>query len=399
MSAQQVFNPRLVIGLIIAGVAAFTAMLLLFAYGGNLGSSRDGRAHALSVAAIGFKGLARLVGEFEDTRLIRDSSALDSENLLIVTLEQATPAGDLNRLLQRRGARATLIVLPKWLTAGDPRHRGWVRAVGPMAGTSAAEALGGARIAVADGTRGAPALAAGEDILEGFQVPVPRFAQTIAGKGVVPLVRLGNHGALVARIGDPPHYVVADPDLLNNHGLRDPRAARAALDLIQRLNSNDAEGVDFDLTLNGIGAGSAHSMLRLAFEPPFLVMTLALFAAAVLAGLHGAFRFGPTRREARAIAFGKAALVENSAGLIRLAEREARLGGAYADVVRQETARTTGAPHWLQGEELDRYLNRLSRPGQPSFSELAAQLYAARDRHALMAAVRALSQWKKEIIR
>ena len=40
------------------------------------------------------------------------------------------------------------------------------------------------------------------------------------------------------------------------------------------------------------GAPSAEPA-PLAFEPPFLAMTLALLVAALLAGLHGAFRFGP----------------------------------------------------------------------------------------------------------
>ena len=178
-----------------------------------------------------------------------------------------------------------------------------------------------------------------------------------------------------------------------------PQTAQAALALIERLNSTDAEGVDFDLSVNGIGADTSKSLLRLAFEPPFMAMTLALVIAALLAGLHGAFRFGPVRREERAIAFGKAALVENSAGLIRQAEREAALGGAYADVVRQEVARTTGAPPWLQEGELDHYLNKLGRADEASFSELAAELHMAGDRHRLMAAARALFAWKKEIIR
>jgi hypothetical protein len=138
-------------------------------------------------------------------------------------------------------------------------------------------------------------------------------------------------------------------------------------------------------------------LLRTALEPPFLAMTLALLFAAILAGLHGAFRFGPAQEEERAIAFGKAALVENSAGLIRLAKREANLGGAYADVIRQETARAANAPSWLQGEALDQYLDRMNREGD-NFSTLAERLALARDRTSLMRAARALFQWKKDML-
>ena len=71
-------------------------------------------------------------------------------------------------------------------------------------------------------------------------------------------------GALVARLGDQPHYVAADPDLFNNHGLRDPAAARAALALIDALNSTDSETVAFDLTVNGLAAQSSPEPASLA---------------------------------------------------------------------------------------------------------------------------------------
>jgi hypothetical protein len=227
---------------------------------------------------------------------------------------------------------------------------------------------------------------------------VPANVQTISGADMIPLVALANGDALIARMGAQPHYVAADPDLFANHGLRDPATARAALTLIEALNSRADAPVAFDLTVYGLGSDSSPNLLRTLLEPPFLPMTLALVAAALLAGLHGAFRFGQARREQRAIAFGKAALVENSAGLIRIARRETRLGGAYADVVRQDAARIAAAPPNLQGEALDAYLDKLGRGGPP-FSALAARLVAARDRGELVAAARALFSWKKDIIR
>jgi len=399
MSATvQPFSARLVAGLIALSLAAFAIMLLVLAFGGQPSSTRDGREHALSVGATGFKALATLAGRLGTTEMIDGAEDLATENLVIVTIEPRHRPEAVARLLERRHGRATLLILPKWLTMADPSHRGWVRALGAGSGASAARVLGkNIRVAVApdQAARTAP----GTDILDGFQTPVPRSPQTISGDGIEPLVSLPGGGALVARLGDQPHYVAADPDLFNNHGLRDPAAARAALELIARLNATGATGIAFDLTLNGLAANDSPNLLRSALEPPFLPMILALLVAALLAGLHGAFRFGQARREARAIAFGKAALVENSAGLIKLARRETRLGGAYADVVRHDVARLTGAPPTLQGEALDAYLDRLSRPDGPPFSALAAGLAEARSRHELVAAARALFSWKKDIIR
>ena len=67
--------------------------------------------------------------------------------------------------------------------------------------------------------------------------------------------------------------------------------------------------------------------------------------------------------------------------------------------MRQEMARATAAPGHLQGEALDRYLNRLGKSDGLSFSELAADLAVARDRHTLMAAARRLWDWRKTVIR
>jgi hypothetical protein len=403
MSAESPFNPRLVFGLIAAGTIGFAALVLLLAFGGNFGDSgsRAGRAHALSVSAVGYKGLVDLVGAFHETYTIQGPEDFGVEDLVVVALEPGSRPADLKRLLDQRHGKATMIILPKWETVALSGRSRWVRALSPTA------AIGLERIQDQDvrlriASRPDPRRRAlGRDFLDGLTMPVPAEPQVIEGAGLTPLVSLPDGGALVARMGNQPHYLVADPDLLNNHGLRNPEAAEAALALIDGLNATDAQSVAFDLTVNGLGASRSArpSLLRTAFEPPFVVMTLALVAAALLAGLHGAVRFGQAKREERAIALGKSALVENSAGLIRLARREARLGAAYADLVRHEAARTASAPAWLTGAALDAYLDRLSRSDRPNFSALAARLGSARDRHELVAAARALFSWKKDIIR
>jgi hypothetical protein len=394
------FNARLVAGLIAAGLAAFAALVLLLAFGDRIGPIHDSRAPALSVAGTGFKGLVTLVGRFRETREIGGSADLSTDDLVIVALDPSNRPEDVQRLLDLRRDKPTLVILPKWATIAYPGHRGWVRSLGTGAGPLGAALLGiKGEIRVSPNAVSPDRFASGGDVLGGMEVPVPGNAQTIAGDDLHPLLTLPNGDALVARIGAQPHYVAADPDLFDNHGLHDPAQARAALALIDALNARADGPVAFDLTVFGISQDNSRSLLRTLLEPPFLAMTLALLAAALLAGLHGAFRFGQARREERAIAFGKAALVENSAGLIRIARRETRLGGAYADLVRQDAARIAAAPGALQGEALDAYLDRLGRGDGPTFSALAARLAAARDKSELVAAARALFSWKKDIIR
>jgi hypothetical protein len=380
MSETNPFNPRLVYGLIAAGIAAFAALVLLIGYGPALRDGRNqvDRAQMMSPSAVGYKGLVQLVGQFHPTQIISDSGDLDDEGLFVMAVGESTPAQDIEWVRARRGPRATLIILPKWITARHARRRDWVALIGRGAGDAAARSMG---LTLRNATRSRPdAQATGTDVLDGVNLPVPAYPQVIEGPGLTPLV--------------------SDPDLLNNHRLSNPRVARAALLLIEGLNATDA-GVNFS-TFSDQGdppPAKQPSLIRLAVEPPFLAMTLALLAAALLAGLHGAVRFGRPRREERAIALGKAALVENSAGLIKLARREARLGAAYADIIRQDIAQAVGAPPALSGEALDSYLDRLSKGDSPKFTALVTQIVWARDRHELVAAARALFSWKKDIIR
>jgi hypothetical protein len=392
---RELFNVKLLIALVVAGVLAFAAFILLSVYADDFRGRSDGRGHALSVSAIGFQGIVRLVElSGGKTKLLRSEATNDSDDLLVTVLEPQVTEPQLEKLLYDRPKQPVLVVLPKWMAVQDPRHRGWVRVIGHFNETAAISALGDVKLSVDQKDKGG-AIAEGAEELEGIQAPVPRQPQTISGKDVVPLLKAPGGGALVARIKNIP--VVADPDLLNNHGMKDPRTARAAMLMLSRFNSPDAKSVVFDVSLNGFGRKP--SVYKLAFEPPYLTLTLALFVAALLAGLHGAFRFGPAAHEKRAIAFGKLALVENSAGLIQLARREHRAGGAYADVVRDSAARASGAPPTLQGEALDAYLDKLSAKTDTSFTSLAQQARDAGDRYELLRAARALFQWKKDNIR
>lgn len=395
---ESSFSPVLMIGLIAAGLVSFAAFVLLLAFGGDGGVREGERATAVSRSAIGFQALYDLMERFHPVELLQDEVLLDTTDLVIIALEPTNTRAEVENLLERRRGVPTLIILPKWLVRADPGRRGWVRSVGPVLGQDAQRLLGDgffvqtARI----DPRSAPAR--GEGLLEGVTVPLPPLTQVLRGNDLRALLDTPD-GIVIAQLGDRPHYVLADPDLMNNHGLRDARVAEAALQMLFQFHPNyDEDVIRFDLTLNGVG-GNGNSLLRKMFEPPFLALTLALIAAALLAGYHGAVRFGPARRPVRAIPFGKAALVENSAGLVRLARREVRLGGGYADVIRDEAARAAAAPATLRDGELEAYLDRFTRPGATTFSALAQAVRGARDRAELVAASRALFAWKKDMIR
>src|SRR5688572_15008855 len=161
--------------------------MLLLAFGDRIGSGTSGRANALSVSAVGYKGLVDLTGRLRHAYLVRSPDDYDAANLLVVALEPQSRRVDLERLLEARGNRPTLIILPKWMTQPDPERRGWVRAVFPGMGASAAAAMNWpVQVQIVERPSRPNALGTGP--LAGLTLNVPRSAQAISGADVRALV-------------------------------------------------------------------------------------------------------------------------------------------------------------------------------------------------------------------
>jgi hypothetical protein len=299
-------------------------------------------------------------------------------------------------VLAARAAKVTLLVFPKWRAQRDAKKPGWVRISGLLPKSEPQGVLAPeTRLAIARRKTGGEMLVTVPAHALGVQFPAPPVLQTASGGNLQPIVTDAAGRIVLGRIGESALYVLADPDLLNNHGVADPRRAAAALALLDFLNSTDAEAIYFDVTLNGLGSGK--SPLKLMFEPPFLAVTLAIAAALLLAGLQAIARFGVPLRPQRAIAFGKAALVDNSAALVRKARREGRLGSRYADVVRERMAALLRLPPTMPADKIEQRLDALT-PGR-QFSTLAADAANAGTPESVLGAARALHQWQQEAIK
>ncbi|THD38239.1 MAG: hypothetical protein E7773_00315 [Sphingomonas sp.] len=388
----ELFRLRTIIILVLVGVAAFAAMLIATAYAPGTTPKGDGAAHALSNSAVGYSGIIRLAQDAGyDTQVIRDDNLLDGRGLLVVTPQTAdTPMGD---ILTRRAKLPTLVVLPKWQTLADKAHPGWVNYLALLPASEPYGVLAPQnKLTIARSkSGGAPLTATGFLADSGITIAAPRPLQSMTGANLHPLLTDAQGHIVLGQIGDGPFYVLADGDLIANKGMRDEANAAAVFDLLDQLNVSN-EPISFDVTL--VGLGRQPNPLRLAFDPPFLAMTLTLVAAMLLAGWQAFVRFGPPVRRERAIAFGKAALVDNSAMLIRKARRQARLGGRYVETIRDRAVIAFGVPGRLRGQAIDAYLDKLS--GRAKFSDLARAAEQASDKNSLVAAAQALHDWQKE---
>jgi hypothetical protein len=398
-----VFNGRVMLWVIAAAIISFVGFLFLSAYAPEMKQGQDGRAHALSKSAVGYAGIVALRDNLgRKPKLVRDDKGLETYNVLVVMPELTTDAEALRKLVEARGERVTLIVLPKRNVVPDFTHAGWVqgRAVAePDQIESVIKKLFNLEIVQRRLTE--------EARFTSDWAPEIRFGEgavvnTIDGTGLESYISDDEGRILLGGIkpddvdGEeryPSVYILSDADVLNNLGVGNAQMANAANAMLDGLADEKTKAVDFDVTLNGFGRSPG--LLKLAFEPPFLALSVCLFLAALMALFNGLMRFGPPLREAPVIAPGKGALVANTADLLRLAGLEHEAGARYAALARDSAAHDLGLPPAMSADAVTERLDRVSHQGPP-FSQLMADAENASHRDDMLAAARALYKWRKE---
>jgi hypothetical protein len=398
------FSPRTILVLVLVGLVSFSGLAVLGAYAPELRGGLDPGAHALSSSAVGFRGAVVMLKALGAPVVISRAAprlAGDAAPLIVLTPTADTQAKDLQAF---PGAVYRLVVLPKWSTTRDPRRPTFVLKAGP---DPTIPATAGRMLAAYAKTTTLERRAAvtrpvlrggGGPYAAGTYLPLAPIdqLQTLSGDGWEPaLVDETGRMVLAYSKAQPNLLVLADPDLLNNQGLAKLDNARAGMAILQTLGDG---GVIFDVTLNGFKRG--RSLGRMLLEPPWLAATLCALGAAVLMGLHGLARFGPARASGRAIALGSRALVDNAAGLVRMARKEARLAPQYVELTKVRVRRAVGGAHAGSEADDDRWLGELAaRRGLERPEDLAAEAERARTRDDVLALARKLYRWKGEMLR
>jgi hypothetical protein len=415
----SLFSPKVVLGMIVAGIFAFSAFIVLSTYAPDLQSGDNGQAHALSKSAVGYGGMVRLLRELNEPVVVsRRDLSRDQPALIIFT-----PAPNVSRDAYVKAAQLssrTLVVMPKWRGSVDPKHPGWVgdlKAISPQDQTDLLKAIGTpkATMSITKDTGARRLVGAPGSLAEGMSVdtgPI-RDLQSVSGPGLVPVLSDAQGRIVLARRMPTETYILADPDLINTMGLKDVRTARAGVGILRILRDDrsvrqayrqDAgRTIAFDVTLNGFAR--SRSVLKLAFEAPFVGATLCLVVAALLMGLHAAARFRAVRRGERALALGKDALIDNSAGLIRMAKREPALAPRYGELQRAAAIKALGGLRAggsrLEGQALTDFLDRQGERfgAADSASRLEEETRTVRSLGDLMKVAAKWHQWRLEMTR
>ena len=433
------FSPKVVLAMVLFGAGVFVALLWMIGAGMGQGSTNNGEAHVGSKGLTGYAALADLLErQGHIVRRAQSVPLLKDPGLVVLTPPMWTNGKALEKIVQdRRTVGPTLLVLPKWQaypakTVQLKAKDGWVQ-IGATQRPEWLKDLGQYKLSVGssandknqDEVKKRPRVT-WNGLGEAGSLPDPRI-QFDSSDFIVPLVIGGDGNVLAGYWNDHgvyPHLVhaagndgtieddeadqslfplviVDEPDLLNNWGMADEDRAKAALELIKLAEGGQTSAtVNFDMTLNGFKR--APNLLTLAFKPPFLAATLCLLIAAIVAGWRAFRRFGPPLTQGRVIAFGKRALVANSAGLIRRAGRMHLLAAPYAALVRDRLARTLALPRHSDAERTEAAIDRALAARDPSakpFSRIASELREARRPADLLRAGQALQDVERTLTR
>ncbi len=372
MSATELepIPPRRVRWLVaVSFVSLVAAGWLLLTPGSRGGATVD--ADGYSRSAIGHRGLIALLRALGEPVVQQRANAAAPDCGVLVFAEPNPPAGLLE--LQHLGARIemadeVLVVLPKRTGQADPEHRSWLgedglldlaavearyKALGDIAGER--HRLSIRRVAAATAWTGA-----------GPAPDLPGPIQLVDAEACDEVLLACDEGVLIGRIGVL--WVLADPDLIANHGLGRGDNAAIAVALLHRLRG--AGGIVIDETLHG------HSYAPTIFQEfgrfPLVLVPVHLLLVAALALWIANGRFGPVFAPPRAIGAGKRFLLDNTAALLRLGGRPGASLRRYGALHVRRAAERLHAPPGLSDAACREWLT--ARIREPQRAERLALL-------------------------
>jgi hypothetical protein len=402
-------TPKMIMSLVIIGIFSFTALVTLSGYAGDLRQQNNGQAHALSRSAIGFGGLARLLGDMDyDVRMSREEGVkYEDENVLrIYTLSRPYQADGLDDLNLRS---PTLVIMPKWITTPVKGSAGWVqegwgnkkvwdadnheRDLKELTGDVTFTTIESEDKSVSYTIKG---MTGEKTLTPGFEIETPQWFK---GDNLIEIYSL-EAGPILAKIKNTSTYILSDPDLMNTMGISSKSRARFAVDMLDAVIADagaDRDRIDFDLTFHGFGGQT--NVIKVLTQPPFLAATLCLLAAGGLIAWQAFSRFGDPLTTQRDYALGKFSLADNAARFIRIAGREPNMAKDYTRLVRKQLVRDLN----LEGrrpQDIDTIIGRReeSLSLQHKYIDLHNRASVTLDKMALMQLAKDLEDWKKIMI-
>lgn len=132
--SSVLFRPITLISLILIGLFAFGALMVLGGFAKDLRKAPPGQATPRSVSAVGYQALTEYLENLDyDVRETRGKRQFYDRDERLVIYTPSRPTRRLNRTLEAEGEAVNLIVLPKWSVGqlvpqrGEEGQKGWAR--------------------------------------------------------------------------------------------------------------------------------------------------------------------------------------------------------------------------------------------------------------------------------
>jgi len=400
--SEAIFSRRVLIGWVGAAVATFAVSLYFMGRQGDPGTDAVGPS-TYSRSAIGHAGIADVLQRLGVPVVkSRNNSAdkLGKNGLLVLAEPRPTALSDpaLRTLLE---ARAVLLVLPKWTGRASDKKPGWLGVAGERSPADAQLVLN--------------LVASGGEVVRERQPPIwgtsllgrtPRLESPVQLMRSVPMraIIAGPSGILLGELTkNRAIWVLADPDVIANHGIGQGENAALALAIVNRLRGRDGPVV-FDETIHGYLAQST-TPLALMVQFPFVVATFMVAAALGLLLWATMARFGAPQTAPPPLSAGRQGLLQNVAQLITFAGHQQVMVRRYVQETVRETARQLHAPRGLSGEPLARWLTRVgeARGVTVDCAMVIGEVEQLADRRRndlgpLVRLAREIHRWRREIV-
>lgn len=333
------FTRRTAALLAAAVVTSIVATMALSVFGPELADPPSYGSDAYSRSALGHRAFVELVREERRTVLLSRNRTAEKARgeAIAAVLEPALGKEDDRARAHLRdighAARRLLVVLPKRDGFPDTFRRGWVESV-QYAPLEEAQRILDALAVPATVFR--PAASIGAWTTGALPAPEIDNPQVLRSDALTPLVGSAEGMLAGERVEGGVHLVlVADPDLLQTHGLSRGRNADLMLALVDRLDRpGGGRTLIVDETLHGHEVEP--SLVKELLRFPLVLATLQAAAALALLRWAAAVRFGRPVPAPPLLRAGKDFLIENMAELLRAGGHAGEAARAYLRAAREE---------------------------------------------------------------
>lgn len=349
------FRRRTLLVLIAVGVGSLVAALVLAIFADDFAEEKSTDTTGYSTSAIGYEALVQILREVGiPVSLSRTRSASRAgEGLLVIAapdLEDDEARAKFKMMVE--SSRRVLVILPRWWGMPSEDQPRWIAARHQLPTETVEDVLdaldlGGEVTRVGD-----------EQVLVDHELDTEWEGS-------------GGEGDLLVSTWydrDTKLWLLADPSLLDNVGMRDRGNVHRAVALID--GARQRGPVVFDETMHGFEENP--SLYRSLFRFPLILVSLQVIACAVLLLWAAIGRWGPPRAAAPPLASGKDFLIRNTAALLHVGGHDREALRRYLTTTIHAVRLALHAPRELDPAALRTWLERVraSRGGTISILDL-----------------------------